>query len=68
MQNSIQGQVGFDEFDSWWLGKGGGVAAEREAAEELADLFTEVDKDNSGQIDVDEFINASTLWQSTPTT
>jgi Ca2+-binding EF-hand superfamily protein len=49
-------QVGFDEFANWWLGKGGKGASSDAQAEELADLFSEVDSDGSGAIDVDEFV------------
>jgi Ca2+-binding EF-hand superfamily protein len=50
------GMISFDEFESWWLGKGGSVSSAEAHAEELADLFSEVDTDGSGAIDVDEFI------------
>jgi Ca2+-binding EF-hand superfamily protein len=54
--NGVQGMVGFDEFAAWWLGKGGKDSTADAQAEELADLFSEVDSDGSGAIDVDEFI------------
>merc|ERR1719261_925446 len=45
--NGVDGQVGFDEFANWWLGKGGKGASSDAQAEELADLFSEVDSDGS---------------------
>ena len=55
-QDGMHGKVGFDDFAGWWLGKGGKDSTIEAQAEELADLFAEVDSDGSGAIDIDEFI------------
>ena len=55
MDRDGSGQVSFSEFDAWWKGSDEGSADTN--AEELSDLFAEVDSDGSGSIDVDEFIS-----------
>ena len=45
--------ISFCDFQRWWNGFEDGEVS----AEELQDLFDEVDEDGSGQVDIEEFIN-----------
>lgn len=45
--------ISFADFQRWWNGFEDGEVS----AEELQDLFDEVDEDGSGQVDIEEFIN-----------
>jgi len=46
-------EISFCDFQRWWNGFEDGEVS----AEELQDLFDEVDEDGSGQVDIEEFIN-----------
>ena len=50
--------VSFEQFDAWWNGEyeNGEVSSE-----ELMDLFSEVDEDGSGEVDIMEFLNMIAL-------
>ena len=53
MDSETPGQdVSFPDFERWWNGHEDGEVT----SEELQDLFDEVDEDQSGKVDVEEFI------------